>query len=157
MSRCCDEQSGTVPTFYSYSQPQCETSPRNCSLVLFTGEHVFRVISSHDFWSDINLSLTKTNKLFKLTDDNPVPGLQPVSYWFAVKMSIILFRADLESQSESRPHLQVEPLKQLLTSCQAKREDIQTNLERLKTSIKYQVILLLYVTYLQLRFLDWKK
>lgn len=72
-------------------------------------------------------------------------------------MSIILFRADLESQSESRPHLQVEPLKQLLTSCQAKREDIQTNLERLKTSIKYQVILLLYVTYLQLRFLDWEK
>ena len=53
-------------------------------------------------------------------------------------MSIIPFRADLESESESSPDR--GSLEQLVTSCAARRDEIQVKLEKLKSTIKYKVL-----------------
>ena len=63
-------------------------------------------------------------------------------------MSIILFRADLESQSESGSQLQLEPLNLLLSSCRAQRGDIYIKLDKLKSSIDYQVCICFTYVYL---------
>ena len=67
-------------------------------------------------------------------------------------MSIILFRADLESQSESGSQLQLEPLNLLLSSCRAQRGDIYMKLDKLKSSIDYQVCM--YMLFLHISLLS---